>query len=134
MSKPGKPIIAIMYDFDKTLSTRDMQEYGFIPNLGLSAEQFWSEVKELRESENMDPILAYLYHMLKKAADKGVPVTYEKFVSLGEGIEQIIVNPRKHWYVPLSGLIDVIKLLIEKTKCFSPSFKVTCTQILEKRV
>ena len=87
MSKPGKPIIAIMYDFDKTLSTRDMQEYGFIPNLGLSAEQFWSEVKELRESENMDPILAYLYHMLKKAADKGVPVTYEKFVSLGEGIE-----------------------------------------------
>ena len=87
MSKPTKPIIAIMYDFDKTLSTRDMQEYGFIPNLGISAEQFWNEVKQLRESENMDPILAYLYHMLKKASDKGVPVTHDTFVSLGKGIE-----------------------------------------------
>ena len=38
----SKPIIAIMYDFDKTLCTKDMQDYGFIPSLGLTAEQFWS--------------------------------------------------------------------------------------------
>jgi len=30
-----KPIIALMYDFDKTLSTKDMQEYKFIPSLGM---------------------------------------------------------------------------------------------------
>ena len=31
-----RPILAIMYDFDHTLSPRDMQEYGFIPDLGMS--------------------------------------------------------------------------------------------------
>lgn len=87
MSKPKKPIIAIMYDFDKTLSTKDMQEYGFIPKLGMSAKQFWGEVKQFRESENMDPILAYLRYMLTKAAEKHVPVTRDTFVSLGKGIE-----------------------------------------------
>ena len=36
-----KPIIAIMYDFDKTLCTRDMQEYTFIPSVGMEADEFW---------------------------------------------------------------------------------------------
>ena len=87
MSKPQKPIIAIMYDFDKTLSTKDMQEYGFIPNLGISSKQFWDEVKELRKSEKMDPILAYMRHMLKKASEKSVSVTRDTFVALGKDIE-----------------------------------------------
>lgn len=87
MSKPKKPIIAIMYDFDKTLSTKDMQEYAFIPSLGVKASQFWNEVRELKQKENMDSILAYMRHMLKKASEKGVPVTRDTFVSLGKDIE-----------------------------------------------
>ena len=87
MSKPRKPIIALMYDFDKTLSTKDMQEYGFIPNLGVTSKQFWGEVENLQKSENMDPILAYLRLMLKKASEKSVRVTRESFVSLGKDIE-----------------------------------------------
>ena len=31
------PIVALMYDFDRTLSPRDMEEYAFIPGLGMSA-------------------------------------------------------------------------------------------------
>ena len=34
-----KPIIALIYDFDRTLSPRDMQEYGFIPGIGMEPEQ-----------------------------------------------------------------------------------------------
>ena len=32
-----KPVAAILYDFDKTLSTKDMQEYAFIPGIGMTA-------------------------------------------------------------------------------------------------
>lgn len=87
MSKPKKPIIAIMYDFDKTLCTKDMQEYGFIPKLGITPSQFWGEVEEFRKSNNMDSILAYMYYMLKKAGEKSVPVSRETFVELGKDIE-----------------------------------------------
>ena len=38
-----KSIAAIMYDFDKTLCTRDMQDYQFIPSLGMTSSQFWQE-------------------------------------------------------------------------------------------
>jgi hypothetical protein len=48
-----QPIVAIMYDFDKTLCTKDMQEYGFIPALGMSATEFWKEAAELTDSEEM---------------------------------------------------------------------------------
>ncbi len=87
MPKPNKPIIAIMYDFDKTLSTKDMQEFGFIPSLNLSAKEFWGETEKLCQNENMDPILAYMYQMLKIASEKGVSVTRDDFVALGKDIK-----------------------------------------------
>ena len=37
-----KPIIAFLYDFDKTLCTTDMQDYTFIPSLGYTPGEFWS--------------------------------------------------------------------------------------------
>ena len=41
-----KPIMAIMYDFDKTLSTTDMQNYAFIPALGMTPDEFWGATGE----------------------------------------------------------------------------------------
>ena len=38
----SKPIVALMYDFDKTLSPKNMQDYGFMDGLGMSAGEFWS--------------------------------------------------------------------------------------------
>ena len=34
------PIVAILYDFDKTLCTQDMQNYSFIPNLGMTPGEY----------------------------------------------------------------------------------------------
>ena len=50
----NRPTIAIMYDFDKTLTTRAMQEYSFIPNLGMEAAAFWGKANELARKEGMD--------------------------------------------------------------------------------
>ena len=85
MSK--KPVIAIMYDFDKTLCTNDMQNYSFIPSLGLTPGEFWGEVDELKNRENMDGLLCYMHLMLKKAEHANIPIRRDDFVKLGEKIE-----------------------------------------------
>lgn len=82
-----RPIIALMYDFDRTLCTKDMQEYGFIPSLGMSPEDFWGAVGRLTDEEQMDGILAYMYMMVSMAREKQIPIRRETFLQLGQGVE-----------------------------------------------
>lgn len=82
-----KPVIALMYDFDKTLSPGNMQEYGFIPNVGMTPDEFWRESNRLSAGNKMDPNLAYMYQMIRRSSDCRRPVRRENFVSLGEKIE-----------------------------------------------
>ena len=82
-----KPIIAIMYDFDKTLCTRDMQEYTFIPSVGMKPDEFWRHTNEVATAETMDSILAYMYCMMEKAYLAGNPLTRESLVACGKDIE-----------------------------------------------
>ena len=56
--------VAILYDFDKTLSTSDMQNFDFISNLNLSENEFWGETGKLTNDEAADKILAYMYMMI----------------------------------------------------------------------
>ena len=65
-----KTKIAIMYDFDKTLCTKDMQEYSFIPQLGMDAKEFWHNVSIQTKEHNMDSCLSYLYYMIQQAKEK----------------------------------------------------------------
>ena len=58
-----KPTIALLYDFDKTLSGKDQQEYTFIPSLGMTASEFWGEADRISRENNMDRILAYMFLM-----------------------------------------------------------------------
>ena len=81
-----KPIVAIMYDFDKTLSTKDMQEYAFIPGIGMTAEEFWGECNRLTKENNMDQILSYMYVMIKEARGKKL-LNRTEFNKLGESVE-----------------------------------------------
>ena len=41
-----QPIIAILYDFDKTLATDDMQNFSFIPALGMTSDEFCERLLE----------------------------------------------------------------------------------------
>ena len=81
------PIVAIMYDFDRTLCTRDMQEYSFIPSLGMTESEFWSYANLLGEKEHMDSILAYMYTMVKMAREKNVPLLRKSLVENGKNVE-----------------------------------------------
>lgn len=78
---------AILYDFDKTLCDRDMQEYSLIPNLGYErASDFWKEVDVLSRSNRMDGISAYLYMLKKKFDEAGRPLRKSDFAGLGASI------------------------------------------------
>lgn len=82
----NKPIIAIMYDFDKTLSTTDMQNYSFIPNLGLTPEEFWGKTTEFSAKTGVERILSYMYMMLEEAKKCGIKVTREYLRECGKNI------------------------------------------------
>ncbi len=81
------PIAAIMYDFDRTLCTRDMQDYSFIPSLGLTEREFWDYTNTLGVNEHMDSVLAYMYAMVKIARDKNIPLKRESLVKMGGSVE-----------------------------------------------
>ena len=82
-----KPIVAIMYDFDKTLSTKDMQEFNFISNVGMKPQEFWNEVAKMSKDYKMDNILAYMYLMIKMSNRQECPIHRHNIVKLGEGVE-----------------------------------------------
>lgn len=71
-SKETKPVLAICYDFDKTLSPDDMQAQGYIQEVGYDVDDFWAESNQLAEKNNMDSNLAYMYKMVEKAQGKFV--------------------------------------------------------------
>ncbi len=82
-----QPIIGIMYDFDKTLSTTDMQNYDFIPNLGMTPAEFWGATTEFTEKEGVERILSYMYMMILKAKEKGIKLTREYLRECGKNIK-----------------------------------------------
>lgn len=81
------PIVAIMYDFDRTLCTKDMQDYSFIPSLGMTESEFWQYSNALGQREHMDSILAYMYAMVKISKDKNIPLLRQNLVDMGKNVE-----------------------------------------------
>ncbi len=82
-----QPIIGIMYDFDKTLSTTDMQNYDFIPNLGMTPEEFWGSTTEFTNEHGVERILSYMYMMIAKAKEKGIKITRQYLNECGKNIK-----------------------------------------------
>ena len=82
-----KPIVAIMYDFDKTLCTKNMQEYSFIPNVGLSEDEFWDASNDLSKKLQMDGILAYMWKMIFESKRNSKSIHRKDFVELGKSLE-----------------------------------------------
>lgn len=82
-----KTKVALIYDFDKTLCSKDMQEYSFIPNLNMTSSTFWNEVSNFTKEEKMDKILGYMYMMIKKSQEINKDITIPYLNSLGSSVE-----------------------------------------------
>lgn len=106
-----KPVVAIMYDFDKTLCTKDMQEYTFIPNLGMTATDFWTESGKLSKGKKMDGILAYMYLMIDKARSAHIKIQREEFVKLGVDLE--LYNGVESWFERINQIGEDLGIKVE---------------------
>ena len=80
------PIVAFLYDFDKTLCTTDMQNYAFIPSLHMTPTEFWAVANGFGRANRMDGILAYMYTMLQESKRKQMPFTRQDLVEKGRSI------------------------------------------------
>ena len=81
------PVIAIIYDFDKTLSTDDMQNFSFIPALGMESNDFWALTSKHTRETGMENILSYMYVMIEKCKEKNIPLTREYLNKLGKEVK-----------------------------------------------
>lgn len=80
------PIVALIYDFDKTLSPRDMEEYSFMPGIGVEPDDFWGLCADFSRQHQMDGILTYMY-LMQKLAKGRLELTREAMQKLGEAVE-----------------------------------------------
>ncbi|MBU2583061.1 MAG: haloacid dehalogenase-like hydrolase [Alphaproteobacteria bacterium] len=86
-SKFAKKTIALVYDFDGTLSPRPMQEYAFLPKIGIDPAQFWKESNRVAKEHKADPLITYMHLLYKKAKEAGVRIDREDLVAQGRDVE-----------------------------------------------
>lgn len=138
-SKEDKPVVAICYDFDKTLSPDDMQAQGYIQSVGDDVQSFWKESNGLAEDNDMDQNLAYMFTMIQKAHGKFVfnrqtLMDYGAKVKLFPGVDTWFKRIREYGdskgvivehYIISSGLKEMIegtKVANEFEKIYASSF------------
>lgn len=68
--KASDTVLAVCYDFDKTLSPTDMQAQGYIQSVGYDVGAFWDKTNKLALENDMDGNLAYMLVMKNEARGK----------------------------------------------------------------
>lgn len=81
-----KPIVALIYDFDGTLSPGNMQEFGFIQAVGKTAEEFWRMSDNIAIGQDASNVLAYMKLMFDEARRSGIRLHREDFLRFGRNI------------------------------------------------
>ena len=94
-NKDKKPILAICYDFDKTLSPDDMQAQGYIQSIDYEVEDFWKESNKLADDNDMDQNLAYMFMMINKARGK---VVFSKETLKNDGAKVKLFPGVESWF------------------------------------
>ena len=78
--------IALVYDFDGTLSPQPMQEYTVLPKIGAKPAEFWRRVnREARETAS-DPMLVYMRHIIEALELAKVDVKREDLAAMAKRI------------------------------------------------
>lgn len=113
--------MALIYDFDKTLSPKDMQEFHIIKRFGYDdPNMFWQKCGEISKKHNMDGILSYMLMMAKEDPNMTQASLREEgsYIKLFKGVETWFKRINEYafkkdiiieHYIISSGLKDIIK-------------------------
>ncbi len=119
-----KPIVALIYDFDGTLSPGNMQEFGFIQAIGSTPDEFWKMSDGIAVGQDASNILAYMKLMFDKARESGIRLTRNDFrkygmdIKLYDGVREWFRNVNEYGtargvkiehYINSSGLKEIIE-------------------------
>ena len=119
-----KPIVALIYDFDGTLSPGNMQEFGFIQAIGQTPEEFWTKSDGIARGQDASNILAYMKLMFDEARKKGIKLRRSEFKKFGQHVQLFeglrswfrLVNEygeqhgvKVEHYINSSGLTEIIE-------------------------
>lgn len=118
----AKTTIGILYDFDRTLCTTDMQEYDFIKNLNMTSGAFWGEAAGITEKYGVERILAYMFVMIKKCKEKGIPLTEEYLKKCGENV--VLFDGVLTWFDRINAFGESLGVTIEHYIISSGTYEI----------
>ena len=105
------PIIAFLYDFDKTLCTTDMEDYALIPSLGYTPAEFWGRANAFGWENRMDGLLAYMYTMIQECAAQNIKLDRAFLNHCGESI-QLFPGVRE-WFARINAFGESLGVQVE---------------------
>lgn len=105
------PIVALLYDFDKTLCTTDMEDYAFIPSLGYTPAEFWGRANAFGWENRMDGLLAYMYTMIQECAAQNIKLDRAFLNHCGESI-QLFPGVRE-WFARINAFGESLGVQVE---------------------
>jgi 2-hydroxy-3-keto-5-methylthiopentenyl-1-phosphate phosphatase len=79
--------IAMVYDFDGTLSPQPMQEYTVLPKLGIKPKDFWGQVDRESTDTVSEKMLVYMRLLLEEAHSRKINISRSDFQAMGKNIE-----------------------------------------------
>jgi phosphoserine phosphatase len=137
-----KNIIALIYDFDGTLSPQPMQEYTVFPELGIKPRVFWDEVKLENKKIRGEEIITYMMLMLKKANNAHLKISKSDLGKMAgnvvffPGVENFFRRMNKFVSKESKGKIKVrhyiissgLKEIINKTKIKGNIYKIFASE------
>ncbi|MCJ7575142.1 MAG: haloacid dehalogenase-like hydrolase [Dehalococcoidia bacterium] len=104
-------VMAIAYDFDGTLSPGNMQEHSFLPNIGITPNEFWKSAEELAREHEADSVLTYMNLMLNKAKAAGKSIRREDFISHGKSVR--LFKGVRTWFKHINEYGKKLELKVE---------------------
>ena len=79
--------IAIIYDFDGTLTPKTMQEYTLLPKLGVNSKSFWDEISQEVSKTGAETMMVYMRQLLDHAKNKNIRISKDEFLKMGRDIK-----------------------------------------------